>query len=65
MQKCVALETLLRGIFELESASEEIIPASARIANVNLPSVYHDVYTCRSLLLTNYLNDNEMPFLNT
>jgi hypothetical protein len=47
----VALETLLRGIFELETASEEIIPASARIANVNLPSIYHDVRNSKMILM--------------
>ncbi|XP_021963811.1 protein FAM126B isoform X1 [Folsomia candida] len=59
-KKCVALETLLRGIFELELSFEEIIPASARIANVNLPSIYHDP----GGVSTSWLSDNDLDRLN-
>jgi hypothetical protein len=43
VQKCIALETLLRGIYELESGFDDGPPTSTRIPNVNLPSIYHDV----------------------
>lgn len=41
-KKCIALETLLRGIFELEGTADDKVPINARIPNIHLPSIYHD-----------------------
>lgn len=41
-KNCVLLETLIRGIYELESASEDRPPVTARLPDVYVSSIYHD-----------------------
>ncbi|ODN04340.1 hypothetical protein Ocin01_02357 [Orchesella cincta] len=59
-KKCIALETLLRGIYEFESSSEDGPPSGFRIPNVNLPSIYHDP----GGVSTSWVSDSDLDRLN-
>jgi hypothetical protein len=59
-KKCVTLETLIRGIFELETASDDRPPISVRLPNIHLPSIYHEP----GGVSTSWLSDSDLDRLN-
>ncbi|CAG7716211.1 unnamed protein product [Allacma fusca] len=59
-KKCVTLETLIRGIFELENASDDRPPISVRLPNIHLPSIYHEPGGVSS----SWLSDSDLDRLN-
>jgi hypothetical protein len=60
-KKCIALETLLRGMFELEGTAgpDDKAPFCARIPNIHLPSIYHDP----GGVSTSWISDGELERL--